>query len=476
MESRERAIWRLSALFFLMATIMSAGFLMLVIIQPERVGLVREGDFRETATVAERTLVVIQRTIDANLGLEARNFELVQTVAAGQTEIAATATQNADQATESAMTRDAVATAVEADLRMTADALATSGGDAVETAFANIVVQATLEFEAAVLAVDATNAANNLAATERANAAQATGAAVSAASTQAALNGTAIALDQRLQQVVFSETQSALDAVATQTQVSVANAQQATQSADSFALTGTAFAEQATRVEQDFQGTEAALNRDATAVALAFATDAPGSDTDSNEPQATQDAFPFRQDGGAVAASGDLWRLDDIGAWGIAPSGGLLARQSASYLLSQADDLRAFSLEATINPGDSGDVFVMLALPPDETLPGIAARVRRVDGGAWTITLIRFDRATLLSDQGITGNGAGVLATSGVAIPLDTDGTLDIAISYVTGRLIVQLEGVLMLDTTVDPTPAPGAAGVQVAGNMEISRITLNVQ
>ncbi|TVR23655.1 MAG: hypothetical protein EA396_02915 [Anaerolineaceae bacterium] len=423
-----------------LATVTTA-LLVLLFIQPENLGFVREDTFNATATRFESDFAVFERTARAYDLAATRAFDLVLTVETERAALEATATENvAEQAR--------IATAFAVTQRANIDA-----------AFDNIAGRATLEHQIAVFDADSATAVQRFAATS-------TALADSGAEVSARLSD----LNRREAEFAFNQTQVALDALATVTAVAIENEAQATAAALAFVGTQAAFEAEATRVEQAFAGTQAALAAEATAAAMGFDADADAAPFSADSFDApTLTAVPFGTDGAFVAADGGRWRLDDATGWALNPDGTISTRADGAVIRSADEALRDYTLNLTIAPAVDGDYYALLRLPsaPDER--GLALRVtydERVVTGA---TIITYNAADL-RDGGILGNGSGVLFS---ATP-DAQTMLEIRVVVTGTRATIRLNDAVIFQTEIDGLNAASAVGWQLPAGARIGRLALN--
>lgn len=297
---------------------------------------------------------------------------------------------------------------------------------------------------------------------------------VDANAAQALANAsTAEALESQQAQVAAEGTQAALDAQATQTRIAANNAQQATNAALAFEGTRAAFDRMATQVELEYQGTQAALNREATAVALGFATLAPsGQDILSQTPPPTLTAIPLFTDGSAATLSGAVWDYQQVDDWMLDPAGRLVARRSGAWLLTR-DSFQDYALTARLRPvagpGLAADYYVLLGIPADG--PGLALRLSYSGERLTAAGLYRVTRAQVLNVVDLfAGQLSAVQAIQVDDAPADQ---LSVRVDRRGGRVMVVVNERLLLDVTLDDTPAPGALGLQVPVGTQIEHIGL---
>lgn len=422
-----------------LATVTTA-LLVLLFVQPENLGFVREDTFNATATRFESDFAVFERTALAYDLAATRAFDLVLTVETQRAALEATATENAAEAAQ-------MATAFAVTQRANIDA-----------AFDNIAGRATLEHQIAVFDADSATAVQRFAATSTA-----------LAGAEAEANARLSDLNRREAEFAFNQTQTALDALATVTAVAIENEAQATSAALAFVSTQAAFEAEATRVEQAFAGTQAALAAEATSAAMGFDEDADAAPFDDSFDAPTLTAVPFGTDGAFVAADGERWRLDAASAWALNPDGTLSARADGAVIRSANEAVRDYTLNLTIAPPVDGDYYVLLRLPSAPDGRGLALRVtydERVVTGATIITYSAAD----LRDGGILGNGSGVLFS---ATP-DAQTTLEIRVIVTGARATVRLNDAVIFQTEIDGLSAAGGVGLQLPESARIGRLALN--
>lgn len=408
--SANRMLFIMAVLLSLAITLVLSG-LVLLLLAPDAVGYVRESDARATLDEGEREIVVLRRTLDSSDAVATRAFELDADARTQLAALDATATWTIFDLTATAqdvaVTLDARRTATGAELDATADALLTSEWLGVQSSYDNIVLRATLEYEAALLAIQATGDADALAGTRQADALAAGGTAVALVGTQTAVAATAQGLDGRGTQVAQRETQSARDAAATATQAAVRNARQATEAVDAFSSTQAAFDIESTRVEQDYRGTQAALAAQSTELAAALV---PGTPTVTGEAALT-DGIPER-------VEGPRRRMEPEYGWAIHEMGGLRAAQDGASILDSAVDSTAFVLELSASPPDDGGTLeIALGETP-------VMRLSAGSDGSRTVTL-------LMPDQ-----PARMTAFEGGLVRLESR----------DGRMVVSSDGVTLLE------------------------------
>ncbi|RMG73073.1 MAG: hypothetical protein D6711_11700 [Chloroflexi bacterium] len=312
--------------FIVALVIFCAGLIALILLQPERVGLIRSADLTSTTTAQYPTRLAAARTATAVDLLAVRNFEIEQTLQQRETEVVLTMTQSA------------------MDIYGTATQLMATQQANVDSAYSNIVIQATLENELLIAQINATAIAIEAQATRQYVAEVATQAGVWFANTQAAIQLQQQTLDARESGIAQQETQTAVSIYATQTAESFRNTTLGTQAALDFEATRQAVDAQATQVELDFRGTQAALSRDATAVALAGS----GGDLGGDNNNGTPNSPVFFNDGVADIINSDLWTLDNAANWRI---------NAQDALVAQVDN-------ATITAPVSGDFTLRVVFMP----------------------------------------------------------------------------------------------------------------
>lgn len=397
--------------FTVALVIFCAGFIALILLQPERIGLVWEDDLTATATAQEPTRLAVERTVTAVDLLAVRNFEIERTLEQRETEVVATMTQNAEQ------------------VFATVTQIAATQQANVDSAYGNIVIQATLENELLIAQINATNIAIEAQATRQYVAEVATQSGVWFANTEAAIQVQQITLDARESGIAQRETQTAISVYATQTETSFRNTTQGTQSALDFESTRQAVNAQATQVELDFRGTEAALSRDATAVALggsggnAGGTDAGGTDT------------AFITDGAAEIINGGLWTLDNAANWRV---------NTEDALVAQADN-------AALTTPISGNYTLRVAFMP--LVPGNYAL--QVDSN--TLVLLIYDETTLQAVQ--VYRDGGLIADE--SLNLSAGEVVNAQLTIIDTWLYLTVDANLILNTNIGAQIQTGAAGIQ---------------
>lgn len=272
-------------------------------------------------------------------------------------------------------------------------------------------------------------------------------------------------LDQR-------ETQSALNAIATQTAVAAANAQRATQAALEFENTQTAFDRMATQVELDYQGTQAALNRDATAVALGFATNAaPAEDVLTQTPTPTQNAIPLFDEGSSLGSTAAIWRFSDAVDWDLGSGGALVAQRTGAWLLTESTVFTDYELTLTLaqTANIATEFFVLLNIP--ENGDGFALRLSHNGTRITAAGLFAANLDQITGENGLFG--MNLTAIRAVQVGQETGPELNLTISTRNGRVQVQEGGTVVLDISLDTPPPAGAVGVQIAAGSEVRLVTL---
>lgn len=274
-------------------------------------------------------------------------------------------------------------------------------------------------------------------------------------------------------------TQDARDAIATQTTVAIANAQQATQAALEFEATQAAFDRIATQVELEYQGTQAALNREATAAVLGFSTRAPaGQDIQTQTVEPTITAQPLFTDGFQGGLQAGLWQFGASADWTLAGDDTLAASRNGSWLLTRNNNLRDYTLNVSLSPlvgtGFAADYFILLNIQPEmDANGGLAVRLS-YDGERLTaVGLYRIRRADILDDLGLFDSISGMAALQAVQTSIAPDPMLDVRVSVNEGRVTVTTNGVLSLDVPLDSAPLPGAVGLQVPEGARLREVTL---
>jgi hypothetical protein len=286
---------------------------------------------------------------------------------------------------------------------------------------------------------------------------------------------TAAALDNRQLQLERAATQAALDGQATQTTVAFANVQQATAAALDFQVTQAAFDRIATQVELEYQGTRAALSRDATAAALGFATQPPG-DILTQTPPSTFTPVPLFTDGFARGVDAALWEVSAPADWSLSTDGVLTARHSGAWMLTQLHDLRNYAVEVDLQPlqglGLIADYYLLLNVQDDPLAPGALALRLSYDGERLTAAgLYHFTRREMTEAAGLINRA--LPAVESVQINIPPDERLNIRAEHRDSRVMVIVNGFLLLDLTLDTPPQAGAVGLQVPVGTRVERVRL---
>ncbi len=438
--------------------------------RPQTLGLMPEGDFNATITAAGEDIVLFEQTVTAYYGLATRQFDLDNTLQTLQADLEATATQNATaiQATREAnaldITETAAAAATNIDVTAVAfaDNVALTDQALVDEAFDNIAARATLEFEIEVQRSQATQDANDAINTRSANFIAATNAAANLVSTQSALESTAVALGQRENLLIESQTQVALDARSTQTQVTVNNARDATRAAEDFVGTQIAFDAEATRVELEYQGTQAALAAESTAVALSFDQTAPASEIGNGDIEPTRPGAPLIEDSNVTISDGASWRLGDPTDWRITASGNLIATDDGAWLISEDARWQAYTFELTWQPVD-GLQTILLNVPTDGN--SIALNLTITDNTITAGEMIAFDTTTITRNAPIVGTPIASFARVGAPA--------DMLTITIRNRVIAVTAGDSLLLSAEYAPAQPGGVGIRTSVNTEIGRIAL---
>jgi len=288
---------------------------------------------------------------------------------------------------------------------------------------------------------------------------------------------TRAALDNRQMMLEQAETQSVLDAQATQTAVAIANAQQATRAAVDFQSTQAAFQQAATQAELAYQGTQAALRQEATAVALGFATDAPSAqDILTQTPPPTLTAVPLFRDGFESGLQTQLWDFSAPQDWTLSRNGTLVAERSGAWLLTQMNDLREYAFEVALQPLQgaqfAADYHLLLNVNAAPQSPnGLAVRISYDGSRVTAVGLHLFSLADLYSGDGLLNRPLTAVQAQQVNLPPDT--TIRARAELRGQRLIVVVNERLALDVALEMQPQPGAVGLQVPRGAGITRVTL---
>lgn len=288
---------------------------------------------------------------------------------------------------------------------------------------------------------------------------------------------TLAALENRQSALESAETQSALDREATVTAAAITSAQQSTQAAINFEGTQIAFSRIATQVELDYQGTQAALARDATAAVLAFATSTPAPDAIlSQTPPATITAEPLFVDGFATGVDTGLWEISAAADWSLDQTGNLAAARSGAWMLTQADDLEGYRIEASLLPlrgsANAADYFVLLNTPAAADERGALTLRLSYNGQRLTAAgIYRFTRGQVTEDMGLLNRGLS--AVQAVQLQTDSSDQLDIRVEMRDGRVVVVVNEELLLDTTLESSPPPGAVGLQLPAGTRVLRVVV---
>ena len=405
---------QLVILWFLISfsvVVFCVGLVALMLLQPDLVGIVWVDQLTETATREQPTRLAAARTATAVDLLAVRNFEFERTLEQRETEVVATITQSA------------------ADVYGTATQLAETQQANVDSAYGNIVIQATLENELLIAQINATAISIESQATLQYVAEQATQAGVWFANTEAAIQVQQVTLDARESGIIQRETQTAVSVYATQTETSFRNNLQGTQSALDFESTRQAVNAQATQVELDFRGTEAALSRDATAVALGGAGGNSGGDNISGTP----DASLFMTDGAAEIINGGLWTLDNAANWRINADDALVAQVDAAALTTPI----------------SGDYTLRVAFVP-------ATGTYTLQADSRTAVLLIYDQTAL---RGVQVYRDGVLLTDS---PLNSPygEIVNAQLTMIDTWLYLTVDSMLILNTNIGARVEDGTAGI----------------
>lgn len=287
------------------------------------------------------------------------------------------------------------------------------------------------------------------------------------------LNSTQAALENRANVLRQAETQSALDALSTETSQALENARQATQNAVDFRATQSAFDRIATQVELDYQGTQAALNRDATAAVLGFMTNRPPApDVLTQTPPPTITEIPLIQDGFSSGVGASLWQMGNPADWALKGDANLSAQRSGSWLMTQVTNLSSYALQITLTPlTSSSDYYILLNAQDDPLEDGLTLRLSW-DGSRLTAAgLFTFNRAQLTDEFGLLD--ADLSAVHAVQVNMPAAATLGVYVEVRGEHIVVVANNTLIVDTTLDSALLPGAVGLQVPQGTAVQDVTL---
>ena len=288
---------------------------------------------------------------------------------------------------------------------------------------------------------------------------------------------TRAALDNRQMMIEQAETQSVLDAQATQTAVAIANAQQATRAAVDFQSTQVAFEQAATQAELAYQGTQAALRQQATAVALGFATNAPSAqDILTQTPPPTLTAVPLFRDGFESGLQTQLWNFSSPQDWTLGDQGVLIAERSGAWMLTQVNNLRDYAFEVELQPLQgaqfAADYHLLLNVQSGPQSPnGLAVRLSYNGSRVTAVGLHVFSLADLSSGDGLLNRQLTTVQSQ--QVNLAPDATIRVRAELRGQHLVVVVNEQLGLDVTLNAQPLPGAVGLQVPRGAGIKRVTL---
>ncbi len=283
-------------------------------------------------------------------------------------------------------------------------------------------------------------------------------------STRAALNNEIALLNQR-------STQSANDFLATETNVALSNAQQATQSALDFQGTQSSFEQQATQAQLNYQGTQAVLNQNATAIALGFATAPP----DANLITGTPPPRPLFDEGFTTGLTTGLWTVSSPTDWRFDANNVLVASATRAWLLTQRTDLQSYRVDVRFDTANTQGVptyfYVLLNIPADSQSTGLALELF-YDGtnisavGLYDVTRDQFNATEFLSRQNltvITGVQTGVPVTDSLLVQAEVQGA----------QVAVFINSTAVLTQSLETVPSAGAVGVYLPTDGRVERITV---
>ncbi|GAB4516139.1 MAG: hypothetical protein OHK0046_20900 [Anaerolineae bacterium] len=288
---------------------------------------------------------------------------------------------------------------------------------------------------------------------------------------------TRAALDNREAVLQQEATQSALDIIATETNIALSNAQQATEAAIDFENTQVAFDRLATQAELAYQGTQAALNREATAAVLGFATRAPsGEDLLSQTPPPTLTAAPLFEDTFAEGVISAVWQVDSVADWSLNTVGLLQALRTGAYLLTQLNSLQDYRFEVSLIPvqgaNAAADYYLLLNVPSDASAAGGLALRLSYNGDRLTAAgLYRLTRAQITQDMGLYMHNLDAIQ----AVQVNAGSVTELAVRAEVrdGRVVVVVNDALLLDVMLDSVPPAGAVGLQVPAGTQLQRVNL---
>ncbi len=427
----------------------------LLITRPETVGLTQVVDAGATETALSDRFDVVVRTVQALDVRATRDFDLVLTQDEAATAVFRTATREADQSRSTldagfirqTAAADSVATANRAE-QLTITALAATADANQVGILQNVERDATLEFRQAVLVREQTALAQDATDTAR-----------QSIETQTANEGTAVALANRESAILRQETQIAQNAQATQTQIAVVNAAQATQAAADFIGTQTAFSAQATQVEQSYRATQAALAAESTQVAQGFATQAaegnPGDETDAPP------GAPMMPDGAIIETSAESFQVTDATRWRIEADGTLTATEDDAQIITTQADYDDYVLDVTVETLD-GPLLVILSLPTDESIAGVALRLEPTEDGAIAPAIV-----TLSTTDGTLR----VVEARFTAPPITAQPSYSLRATLMDGRLQITLNEETLFITALDASA--GQVGLQLSSNTRLTELSL---
>jgi hypothetical protein len=290
--------------------------------------------------------------------------------------------------------------------------------------------------------------------------------AIDLAATQAALDNRQDLLDQ-------TETQSALNALATRTAVALSNEQQATRVALDYAATQAALNQIATQVELNYAATRAALDQAAESAAAGVPTQPPPASSLTPSPTAIapnsttagtiDDSFP----GGSI--SGGMWSFDP-NDWTVSDDGVLTAGGPGGWLLTRRADFTDYTLEVWLTPLVDIEGFYHIIFSAVSDSDGIAARLYHNGQQVTTVGLYAFDTDLIQEDFMIPSNRLRAITTVAAA-------TIDARELYMRVEVHGQQVNVIVNDGEIINTQLPvarsGAIGLEVPVGTRLNRLRI---
>ncbi len=291
--------------------------------------------------------------------------------------------------------------------------------------------------------------------------------------TLAANNSTLAALDNRQNALNAASTQIILDVNASQTSVAIANAQQATRGAIDFQSTQNAFIQEATRSQLQFQGTQAALNQNATSIALGFITATPPPIDFLSATPPPPALFDERFSEGL---GGGFWTFSGVEDWGLNDEGVLAAQGITNWLLTQQSDFTEYIFDARLvvlqGAGLISANYILLNIPADETVEGLALELYYDGQQLRAVGLYRVTRAQILSETYLASQGLN--AIQAVQIENSTPAAeTNIRVEVRNARVVAAVNGEIVLNVMLDSVPPPGSIGLYVPVGTQVRQVTI---